>query len=87
MNIAFFTEMSFTGKITRTHENMRTEFAWMCALNADHYHISLDPTPIKDYDLGIIIIPKKNPGFKKFGTPNNKRSSRIFLCDNKHMGK
>ncbi len=63
MNIAFFTEMSFTGKITRTHENMRTEFAWMCALNADHYHISLDPTPIKDYDLGIIIIPKKNPGF------------------------
>ena len=31
MEIAFFTEMGFTGKISRTHENMRTEFAWMCA--------------------------------------------------------
>ena len=34
MKIAFFTEMGFTGKIPRTHENMRTEFAWMVALNS-----------------------------------------------------
>lgn len=61
MKIAFFTEMSFHGKVPRTHENMRTEFAWMCALNADHYNINL--TPIEDYDLGIVIIPKKNPNF------------------------
>lgn len=61
MRIAFFTEMGFTGKISRTHENMRTEFAWMCALNADHYPIGI--TPIEDYDLGIVIIPKKNPNF------------------------
>ena len=40
MDIAFFTEMGFTGKIPRTHENMRTEFAWMCALNATHYPIT-----------------------------------------------
>ena len=40
MKISFFTEMSFTGKIPRTHENMRTEFAWMCTLNADHYNIN-----------------------------------------------
>ena len=36
MKIAFLTEMSFTGKIDETHQNMRTEFAWMCALKADH---------------------------------------------------
>jgi len=27
MKIAFMTEMGFTGKIDKTHENMRTEFA------------------------------------------------------------
>jgi hypothetical protein len=61
MKIAFFTEMNFFGKISRMHENMRTEFAWMCALNADHYNIK--QTPTNKYDLGIVIIPKKNPDF------------------------
>ena len=59
--IAFFTEMGFTSKVSRTHNNMRTEFAWMCALDADHYHYQSLPK-IK-YDLGIVIIPKKNPNF------------------------
>ena len=61
MSIAFFTEMGFKGKVSRTHENMRTEFAWMCALNADHYNIN--DTLDKKYDLGITIIPKNNPQF------------------------
>ena len=61
MNIAFFTEMGFTGKVPRTHSNMRTEFAWMVALDADHYNIK--QVPEINYDLGIIIIPKINPSF------------------------
>jgi hypothetical protein len=61
MKIAFFTEMGFYGKIPKTHDNMRTEFAWMCALRADHYNIN--DTPVESYDLGIVIIPKKNPSF------------------------
>lgn len=61
MKIAFFTEMNFNGKIPRTHENMRTEFAWMCTLEADHYNVK--QIPIEKYDLGIVIIPKKNPDF------------------------
>ena len=61
MEIAFFTEMGFLGKVSRTHENMRTEFAWMVALNADHFPIG--HTPKEKYDLSIVIIPKKNPGF------------------------
>jgi hypothetical protein len=61
MKIAFFTEMGFTGKIPRTHENMRTEFAWMVALDADHYNINSSPN--QQYDLGIVIIPKNNPNF------------------------
>jgi hypothetical protein len=61
VKIAFFTEMDFYGTVPRTHENMRTEFAWMCALNAHHYNIK--KIPIETYDLGIVIIPKKNPDF------------------------
>ena len=62
MKIAFFTEMGFTGKIPHTHDNMRTEFAWMCALDA--YHYPINSQPLKSlFDLGIVIIPKKNPGF------------------------
>lgn len=61
MNIAFFTEMEFNGKVPRTHENMRTEFAWMVALQADHYHFN--QVPSISYDLGIVIIPKNNPEF------------------------
>ena len=48
MRIAFFTEMGFTGKIPRTHENMRTEFAWMVALDADH--IPIDSAHQVSYD-------------------------------------
>ena len=59
MNIAFFTEMGFVGKIPRTHKNMRTEFAWMCALEADHYNLT--QTPLQNYDLGIVITPKNKP--------------------------
>jgi hypothetical protein len=67
MKIAFFTEMSFEGKIPRNHSNMRTEFAWMCALEADHYnteasiHICNDLNGTPSYDLGIVILPKKKP--------------------------
>ena len=60
MKIAYFTEMGWKGKIDRkTHNNMRTEFAWMSALDADHYNISSKLT--QDYDLGIVIVPKTNP--------------------------
>ena len=43
MKVAFFTEMGFGGKVPRTHKNMRTEFAWMVALNADHYNLNDTP--------------------------------------------
>jgi len=59
MEVAFFTEMGFNGKVPRTHTNMRTEFAWMVALNADHYNLS--QTPSKEYDLGIVINSKNHP--------------------------
>ena len=62
MEIAFFTEGNWQGNIPRHHPNMRTEMAWMCAMNADHYNINDEPN--QQYDLGIVIIPKNNPEFE-----------------------
>jgi hypothetical protein len=57
MKIAFLTEMQFSGKIPSNHENMRTEFAWMYALSADHFNINLYQS-ISNYDHIFVIFPK-----------------------------
>ena len=62
MKIAFFTEGGYSGKIPRNHPNIRTELAWMCTLEANHYNIH-NGVIDDNYDLGICIIPKKNPQF------------------------
>lgn len=55
--IAFLTEMGFEGKVPINHTNMRTEFAWMHALDADHFCIH-DFLKVKDYDHVFVIFPK-----------------------------
>lgn len=57
MKIAFLTEMGFKGKVPSNHTNMRTEFAWMYALDADHFTLQLE-NDITDYDHVFIIFPK-----------------------------
>ena len=57
MKIAFLTEMNFSGKVSPSHSNMRTEFAWMNALNADHFFIE-NWNQISGYDYIMIIFPK-----------------------------
>ncbi len=60
MKIAFITELPFLGKTNRNHLNMRTEFAWFVALDADNIHLTQTHTiSDKQYDLAIIIIPKQ----------------------------
>jgi len=58
MNVAFLTEMGFQGKIPDTHTNMRTEFAWMHKMNADHFCIYSDIPSVKNYNEVFIIFPK-----------------------------
>jgi len=61
MNIAFFSESNFSGKISRDFDNMRTEYAWYVALDSVHHPIIKLPELSNNmYDLGIVIIPKKN---------------------------
>lgn len=55
--VAFLTEMGFQGKVPVDHPNMRTEFAWMHALDADNHNI-FRYEEVKDYDHVFIIFPK-----------------------------
>lgn len=57
MKVAFLTEMAFEGKVAHDHPNLRTEFAWMAALDADHRNIHLY-RQVKGYDHVFIIFPK-----------------------------
>ena len=57
MRIAFLTEMGFEGKIPFNHPNMRTEFAWMHALDANHHSI-YSFGDIRGYDHVFVIFPK-----------------------------
>jgi len=57
LKIAFLTEMDFVGQVPYDHPNMRTEFAWMHALGADHIPIR-KWTMIGGYDHVFVIFPK-----------------------------
>ena len=39
MNIGFFSEAGYEGKVSRDNPNMRTDVAWVCALGATHHPI------------------------------------------------
>jgi len=66
MKIAFFTESGFVGKIPRNYSNMRTDVAWMCALDATHYPVNQIHTINEHFDLGIVIIPKNKDSLYEY---------------------
>lgn len=72
MKIAFYTENNFEGKVPRNQAG-RTDTSWMVALNA--YHCPFNNwSNSPHFDLGIIIVPKKNPflAFKGYEHYKNK---------------
>ena len=74
MKIGFFTEAGYQGKVPRNHPNMRTDLAWVCALNATHHPIlTLHTLSDNMYDVGIMIIPKKKQGYLEYDILNNFR--------------
>jgi|TARA_B100001094_G_scaffold274509_1_gene281549 hypothetical protein len=59
MNIGFFTEGNYQGKIPRSNPNMRSDVSWICSLDATHHPInSLHTLSADSYDVGVVIIPK-----------------------------
>ena len=60
MKIGFFSEAGYEGKVSRNHPNMRTDVAWVCALDATHHPFPrLQELPNNLYDVGVMILPKK----------------------------
>jgi hypothetical protein len=94
MKIAFFTEGGYEGKIENRNTPMRTDQAWVCALNATHHPIAkimyddqlaVDmhkaKKPPEHYDIGIIIIPKTtggNTGAKKYAFDRDSLTERNY---------
>lgn len=72
MKIAFFTEGNYTGQVPRNNPNMRTDMAWICALEAIHHPIySLHTLADNSYDLGIIIVPKNKQSLAEYPLIDN----------------
>ena len=60
MSIGFFSEAGYEGKVPRNHPNMRTDVAWVCALDATHHPLpKIQTLPDNLYDIGVMILPKK----------------------------
>jgi len=76
MKIAFLTEMGFEGKVPSHHSNMRTEFAWMHALNAEHRSIR-HYKEVQGYDHVFIIFPKGNVFLNAFAVRMSKDENPI----------
>ena len=58
--------MNFNGKIPLNYHNLRTEFAWMAALQSDHFNIH-DYTQVKNYDVIFVIFPKATVKLNRVG--------------------
>lgn len=58
MQIAFFSEGGYTGKVPRNMP-MRTDQAWVCALDAVHHCVFKLNEVNQKYDIGVVIIPKE----------------------------
>ena len=76
MKIAFLSEGTYEGKIPSNHPNMRTEIAWMYALNADHFFISKFPQ-IKNYDHIFLILPKGRLNLSAEGSKINNQPNPV----------
>lgn len=84
MKSAFLTEMGFRGRIPANHNNMRTEFAWMHALQSDHFNIHDYPN-VNGYDVVFIIFPKATVKLNAVGiemtTPGEDKDIGIYSQD------
>ena len=69
MKIGFFSEAGYEGKVPRNHPNMRTDLAWVCALDATHHPI-LTIGNLSDnlYDVGVMILPKNRKPLLNYHT-------------------
>lgn len=68
--------MGFHGRIPADHPNMRTEFAWMHALQADHFNVE-EFQQITGYDWVFLILPKGGVSLNSEGQRLNNNPNRF----------
>ena len=67
MKVGFFSEAGYEGKVPRNYPNMRTDVAWVCALDASHHSIhQLQNLTNNLYDVGVLILPKNREPLLNF---------------------
>ena len=67
MNVGFFTEGGFEGKIPKDYNNMRTDAAWMYLTDATHHPLfKINTLSDNTYDVGVMILPKKRRMYMDF---------------------
>ena len=67
MNVGFFTEGGFEGKIPKDYNNMRTDAAWMYLTDATHHPLfKINTLSDNTYDVGVMILPKKRQMYMDF---------------------
>jgi hypothetical protein len=60
MKVAFLTEGRYRGRVPRDYPVMRTDLAWISALEADHVPLlEVGELADKQYDIGIFVLPKR----------------------------
>ena len=80
MNIGFFSEAGYEGKVPRNYDNMRTDVAWVCALDATHHPIpKLRSLPDNSYDVGVMILPKNRKSLLEW-FPNSVLENYRRVC-------
>ena len=79
MRIGFYSEAGSEGKVPRNYDNMRTDVAWVCALDATHHPIAkLRSLSDNLYDVGVMILPKnRKPLLDWFPNPVLKEYRRV----------
>jgi hypothetical protein len=62
MNISFFTEGRYNGKIPSNYDNMNVLMSWQHLLDSYHHALYYPrwEIPANSIDIGIVIIPKKD---------------------------
>ena len=79
--VAFLTEIPQRFKVASDHQHMRTEFAWMHALDADHIPV-MEYSSVSGYDYVVIIWPKGETFLNQVGCElgvNNVNPNSLLL--------
>lgn len=70
MKVLWLSESGFKGKVPATHDNMRTEMAWINASDGLHCPFNQFDSLTEEFDIGIAILPKREELLNQLASVN-----------------